>query len=168
VITDHYPAEAYAMPQTLIGRHVGAAMAEPLLYRDQLIGVLVINREGQGQGFMPHEQGLLRLLTAQSAIAIENARLYASAEERATELDTLREIGQVITAQLDLSAVLDAVAVGAMRLLGSQHAQIILWDEKRERLRFGAAVGTEAQRVRMEEFEVDRGCGRATRMSSPP
>ncbi|HWU41575.1 MAG TPA: GAF domain-containing protein, partial [Candidatus Acidoferrum sp.] len=100
---------------------------------------------------------LLVTLCTQAAGAIENARLFRSAERRASELATLREIQQAISARLELPARLEAVAAGAMRLLGSQHTQIILYDEQNQQLRFGAAIGPEAERVRLQTLELGRG-----------
>ena len=74
-----------------------------------------------------------------------------------TELSTLREIGQAITSRLELPAVLEAVVAGAMQLLGNQHTQIVLWDEEIRRLRYGAALGPEAERVRAQSSSLARG-----------
>jgi signal transduction histidine kinase len=53
--------------------------------------------------------------------------------------------------------VLEAVVAGALRLLNTQHVQIILRDETTGQLQFGAAVGPEAERVRRQTFELGRG-----------
>ncbi|MBI4737477.1 MAG: GAF domain-containing protein [candidate division NC10 bacterium] len=129
---------------------------------------LPLTREGRSLGvlgvlgrfyrlFTDSEMDLLASLGTQATIAIENARLFAATAQQATELSTLREIGQAIAARLELSAVLEAVVAGAIRLLGSQHAQILLWDEATQRLRYGAAVGPEAALVRVQDFELGRG-----------
>jgi signal transduction histidine kinase/CheY-like chemotaxis protein len=57
-----------------------AILAEPLVYRDRLLGVITINNEGTGRVFGTPERDLLTLFAAQAAIAIENARLYEAAE----------------------------------------------------------------------------------------
>jgi hypothetical protein len=81
-------------------------------------------------------------LGTEAGIAIENARLFRAAAQRADELAALREVGQAIARRLELPDVLDAIATGAMRLLGSQHSQILLWDEGPVS-RYGSAVGSE-------------------------
>ncbi|MBI4735770.1 MAG: GAF domain-containing protein, partial [candidate division NC10 bacterium] len=71
-------------------------------------------------------------------------------------------------ARLELPAVLEGVVAGALRLLSSQHAQILLWDEVTQTLRYGAAVGPEADRVRVQVFELDRGTnGRVAQTRQP-
>jgi signal transduction histidine kinase len=64
-------------------------MAEPLLYHDQLLGVLVADNQETGRPFSLEDQQILRLLAAQAAIAIENARLY---EQVADQRDQLRAL----------------------------------------------------------------------------
>jgi signal transduction histidine kinase/putative methionine-R-sulfoxide reductase with GAF domain len=128
----------------------------PIKSRGEVVGVLTFNTL-EPQQYSPEELAYLAAFADQAAIALENARLYGASEQRATELDTLREIDQAITARLELSAVLEAVVAGAMRFLGNPFAQIILWDEATQGLRFGAALGPESERVRSQLFEMGRG-----------
>ncbi|HEX7513655.1 MAG TPA: GAF domain-containing protein, partial [Candidatus Methylomirabilis sp.] len=82
---------------------------------------------------------------------------FLNTAERAAELSALREVGQAITGRLELPDVLEAVAAGAMRLLGSQFTQILLWDEVAQQLKYGAAMGPEVERVREQLFAESRG-----------
>jgi hypothetical protein len=137
-----------------------AAAAVRLHRQAEEIGTLSVYRaaEGAGRGaFEAFEVEILARLAASASVAVENARYFSSLAQRAQELEALREIGQAIASRLELSAVLEAVAAGAMRLLGSQHTQIMLWDEPTEALRYGAALGTEAERVRHQTFQEGRG-----------
>ncbi len=138
------------------GEGLKSCIMLPLIHGERVKGILTIYTRAMRE-FGDDEVSLLRSFAAQAAIALENARLYAASEGRAQELGALREIGQAITARLELPAVLGAVVAGAMQLLGTQHAQIILWDEASQRLRYGAAVGPEAERVRTQSFELGRG-----------
>ncbi len=168
ILVNDYRTSKYVLPLLLERTGITAAMGEPLLYRDRLVGVITINHERTGRPFTQPDRQILALFAAQAAIAIENARLFAAAEGRTEELSTLREIDQAITARLDLPAVLEAVVAGAMRFLGTQHVQITLWDEATQRLRFGAAVGTEAERVRYQSFELGRGANGTVALSRQP
>jgi PAS domain S-box-containing protein len=80
-IVNDYRTWAGARPDTLAHTPITASLAEPLLYRESLVGVLnVVLVDGQG-AFTDGDQRLLRLFAAQAAIAIENARLYAAAQQ---------------------------------------------------------------------------------------
>jgi signal transduction histidine kinase len=140
----------------------------PLIVREKTIGAISLGYVGQARTFTDEQIGVLRSFATQAAIAIEKARLFAAAEQRATELDTLLEIDQAITARLEMSAVLEAMVAGAMRLLGNPFAQLILWDEATQRLRFGAALGPEAERVRSQTFEMGRGINGTVALSRQP
>jgi GAF domain-containing protein len=143
------------------GRSV-SAVSVPLLQNQALIGTLCVfdripARAGEPAVFEDQDVNLLVTLATEAGIAIENARLFRAAAQRADELGALREVGQAIARRLELSDVLEAIAAGAMRLLGSQHSQILLWDEAAQCLRYGAAVGTEAARVKAQSFAGSRG-----------
>jgi signal transduction histidine kinase len=63
-------------------QEVHAWMAVPLLLRDQVIGMLVL-ASSQEQAFTERHATLALAIANQAAIAIENARLYAQAQELA-------------------------------------------------------------------------------------
>jgi signal transduction histidine kinase len=61
-------------------------LAVPLLREDRLLGGLVVNRKSPGS-FDPHVVDLLRSFATQSALAIQNARLYREIEEKSRQLE---------------------------------------------------------------------------------
>ncbi|MEI8192197.1 MAG: GAF domain-containing protein, partial [candidate division NC10 bacterium] len=156
LLVNDYNASPYTQPLVLGHTEITAMLAEPLLYRDKLLGVIRIAHQG-GRLFTEEDRRLLNLFAAQAAITIENARLFSAVERRAVELNILREVDHTIISRLELPVVLEAVVAGALRLLGNPFAQLILWDEATQRLRFGAALGPEAERVRAQTFELGRG-----------
>jgi PAS domain S-box-containing protein len=167
-IVNDYRTSPYAHPAFLERTDLTASVAEPLLHGDRLLGVITIANSGNARPFTEQNRATLALFAAQAAIAIENARLYVGAEKRAAEFTTLREVGQAITSRLELPAVLEAIVAGAMQLLGTQHTQITLWDEERQILRYGAALGTEAEKVRTQVFELGKGVNGTVALTRQP
>lgn len=157
LIVNDYRSWPHARPFILKHTNVTAVVAEPLLYRDRLLGVIAVDDQGTGRRFTEQDHELLRLFATQAAVAIENARLFAAAGQRAAQIKTLRDIGQAIAARLELPEVLEAVVSGAMELLGTQHAQIALWDEATRILRLGAVGGTHAAQVGKDEYALGEG-----------
>jgi hypothetical protein len=154
------------------GRPV-SAVSVPLLQHHALIGTICVFDKipaapGQPAAFEERDVNLLVTLGTEAGIAIENARLFRAASQRAEELTALREVGQAIAGRLELSEVLEAVAAGAMRLLGSQHSQILLWDEEDQCLRYGSAVGSEAERIKTQSFSQSRGVNAAVARARHP
>ena len=63
-----------------------ALLAVPLLRENQIIGALIFNRKAPGE-FSPDVIELVRTFAAQSALAIQNARLFQELEEKSRQLE---------------------------------------------------------------------------------
>ena len=61
-------------------------LAVPLLREDHLLGGLVVNRKSAGE-FAPEVIDLLKTFATQSALAIQNARLFREIEEKSRQLE---------------------------------------------------------------------------------
>jgi two-component system NtrC family sensor kinase len=68
-----------------------ALLSAPLKTRDKVIGVLSVDNKTSDKSFTDSDLYLLSALADYAAVAIENARLYEEAEERAQELRTAYE-----------------------------------------------------------------------------
>ena len=139
-----------------------SAISAPLLQHHALVGTFCLFERfpiapDESAAFDERDVALLATLATEASIAIENARLFRKATGQTAELNTLREVGQAITGRLELSSVLEAIVAGAMRLLGSQFTQILLWDEGTQQLRYGAAMGPEEARVKAHSYADSRG-----------
>ena len=71
----------------LLGLGHRALLAVPLLREDHLLGGLIVNRKSAGE-FAPHTIQLLQTFASQSALAIQNARLFREIEAKSRELET--------------------------------------------------------------------------------
>jgi PAS domain S-box-containing protein len=122
-----YAASPYASLALLEHAPVTAALSEPLVYQDRLLGVVILYHVELGRTFADQHQDLLALLAAQAAIAIENARLFADgrrsyhelqrAQEQLIQTEKLRALGQMSAGMAhDLNNVLAAV-LGQVELL---------------------------------------------------
>ena len=91
VMINDYRVSPRAIPEVVERSHLAAVVAEPILYQDRLIGVLVLGRERE-EPFGAGDAGLLRLFADQAAVAIENARLFeeAARSEAQGRLDRLK------------------------------------------------------------------------------
>src|SRR5262249_6598360 len=72
--------------ETLIAAGVRAGLAVPMLREDHLIGCLAVTRNAPGD-FPKETMELLRTFASQSALAIQNARLFREIEEKSRQLE---------------------------------------------------------------------------------
>ncbi len=157
LMLNDYRTSTYAHPLFLEHTGITAVLAEPLLYHDRLLGAITVDNQGVGRHFSEQDRNTLSLFATQAAIAIENARLLDATERAAREARSLYEIAHSLTTSLDPSEVLHLISVKTTELLGTPHAQVVLWDEEAHSLRLGAAYGSEAEQVRTQEFRLGEG-----------
>jgi signal transduction histidine kinase len=72
--------------EVLIGAGYRALLSVPLLREDQIIGSLSLNRKAPGE-FPPEVIDVLKTFATQSALAIQNARLFREIEEKSHRLE---------------------------------------------------------------------------------
>ncbi len=122
-----------------------AVLSVPLLVRDHALGALVLYRTEVGP-FTPETIELAQVFAAQAAHAIENARLYRRAEDRATKLHALSALTQLIVSATTSGEVSRAVAEAAVQLLGARVARVWVDVPERGALRIEAAHGIDADK----------------------
>jgi signal transduction histidine kinase/ActR/RegA family two-component response regulator len=150
-----YPASPYLLPTFRAHNPPSEILAEPLLYRERLLGVLATDDQGRGAGFTPDDQEILRLFASQAAIAIENARLYEAARielagrrrteevlrRRSEQLEAVRSVSVEIARELDLHRLVTLIIQRAVDLLGAEHGVVWLWEEAAQSLSAHAWIG---------------------------
>jgi len=106
----------------------------PLKTKDAVIGVLNIESD-QLNAFDESDVMVLQSLANQAAVAIENAQLLAAERQRADELEALRTTLTDITAELELSALLQVIVERAAGLLDATGGELGLYDEASQEIR---------------------------------
>ncbi len=114
------------------GQHLGAVAAIPLIWREEIIGVLTVSREMEQPPFSDDDLRLLTLFGQQAAAAIATARARQAAEHRARQLAIVNEIGQALAGTLDLPAIYRIARDGVRRLVDAPVFGISLFDAERQ------------------------------------
>ena len=109
----------YAYPTFVEQYGPAATMAEPLLYRDRLIGVLIVTHDEPGRFFLMPDREPLAVLAAQATIALENARLFQEIIQRQARLAAILDINKRIATNEDMASLLAQIAEEAARLIGA-------------------------------------------------
>jgi signal transduction histidine kinase len=88
----------------------------PVLLRGVAYGNLYLTEKAGGSPFSEEDQEIVQLLAGQAAVAIENARLYESATRWGEQLQSLTDVGNALSTEIELPKLLDLV-VGRLREL---------------------------------------------------
>ena len=92
----------------------------PILLRGTAFGNLYLTEKEGGGEFTDEDEEIVRLLAAQAAVAIENARLYESARQWSRQLESLNEVSEALVTEAELSQLLDLAASRLRELLGAR------------------------------------------------
>src|SRR5271167_3662202 len=107
---------------------VRSELAVPLIVRGRVIGVMDIESR-QPDYFTPGQQTILTLVASRIGTAVENARLFESAQKQAETLLLLNEVAREASATLQVEEVLRRAAELTKRLIDYQIFSILLYDE---------------------------------------
>ncbi|MBI2458221.1 MAG: GAF domain-containing protein, partial [candidate division NC10 bacterium] len=141
MVVNDYRNSPYAQAITLEHSQISTVLGEPLLSRDALVGVIVVDKEGDGAAFTAKDRETLALFAAQAAIAIENARLHTDVVGRGQELEALLRATRSVMSGLDLQHILQRIVAEASQMAGTQHVSVMLVDKAAQVLRVAALAG---------------------------
>lgn len=111
-----------------------SSIAAPLRIGDQAVGVLNLSHHTPGR--YGHEaQAMVTTFASYAAVAIENARLYDSAQEQAYASAALLQIAQAVVSLSELDDILATIVRVLPILVGVERAAVYLWDAESELLR---------------------------------
>ena len=90
--------------------------------------------EEQGRTFSTDEQLLIRQVTDQLSLALENARLFQETQQRAQELTIVNKVVSSVSSSLDLQSTLQGIADNLVVLLSAHNVGIALINAKKTHL----------------------------------
>jgi signal transduction histidine kinase len=126
LLIDDYPTSAYALPE-FVAIGLRSAITQPLLIRDQVLGVIAMNRLGdKAHAFSGDDVERLKSFAAQAAIALENARLFAENRRQVETLSVLHELSRAVTGQLERTALVEAIGREVSRVPSVKEIFIVL------------------------------------------
>jgi signal transduction histidine kinase len=122
IIVNDYVASPLAHPVLVKRTLCAAIVAEPLLYRGRLLGVITAYDATPRRAFTEDDRAVLALFAGQAAIAIENARLFEESTRRGRRLSAILDVTKRLARGLDLPDLLTSIAEEAMRLFEVDNA----------------------------------------------
>ncbi|MBL7163015.1 MAG: GAF domain-containing protein [Anaerolineales bacterium] len=117
----------------------------PLLFGDQLIGMIALDK--QEPGFYTEEDARLVLaFAAQSAIAIENARLFEETQLHLSEISLLLNLSSSLRIHLRKDEMLSAILKNTQNGLNAEGVAILNYDPDSGEIKTQAAIN-KAERI---------------------
>jgi signal transduction histidine kinase/DNA-binding response OmpR family regulator len=148
-VLDIAPPDAYQSGLRPLLTQFGyrALLAVPLVCDDRLVGGLVISRKTPG-AFAADIVELMTTFATQSALAIQNARLYGETTRREQEATKLYEITSQLASNLDVDRVVDLITSKTIDLLGCDASGLYTYDEARGGLTFHRGIHLDPELTR--------------------
>ena len=140
-----------------IGQLAKSYLGVPIMAGDDAIGVLSSQSTTQEGRYGESDVRLLSTIAANVGVAIQNARLYQEAHRRGDEMAALAEVGQEISATLDVQAVLDRIGERVRGLLGADSVALYLARPDSEIFRPILGQGQIAEAILSHEIQAGKG-----------
>lgn len=129
VLANDVSQDARYRPSPFPPANTQSELAVPFLYGNTVVGLLDVQSDRPG-AFNEDDLSLFETLADNIAAAIHNADLYRSEQWRRQVADSLREVAGLISANVGVDQVLDAILSELERNLPSDVAAIWLLDEE--------------------------------------
>ncbi len=130
-----------------LGELAHSWLGVPLIAADRIVGVMAIQSYDEENLYDEDDLALFTTIAAQVAIAIENQRLLEETRHRAQELEVINEVGRVITAELDVDAVLRQIVDTTKLRFDQYFVGIALLEGSRLVFQDGSTVGNSDVRL---------------------
>lgn len=113
--------------------YIRSWVGAPIIAHGEVIGFFSLKKT-QPDFYRPEHAEMLMIFASHAGIALQNARLFAEAQRRALEAETLREATAAVTAALDLDQVLDLIIANLRRVIPYDSCAVFLLEKGYVRL----------------------------------
>ncbi|MEW6181480.1 MAG: GAF domain-containing protein [Chloroflexota bacterium] len=137
-------------------KHYHSLLKTPLFIRGQIFGAITFHF-ARPRKFSDEDIQLARMLSDQTALAIENARLFELAERRHRVAESLREILSLLNTDRPLDEILHAIVSQAQQLLGAKAVAIHRLDAEKKLLIPEASLGLSSEYVSTIHLPLGQG-----------
>jgi signal transduction histidine kinase len=128
----------------------------PIVLRGSAFGNLYLTEKADGAEFTERDEEIVRLLAAQAAVAIENARLYEASRQWSRQLESLNEISELLVAETDVPKLFRLAADRLRELVAARAVLIELPSVDGQSLVVEAASGENAEALLGLKLDIER------------
>jgi len=125
-------------------------LSVPLIYNDEVIGVINIANKRSKSEFNEYDLKLLTTFASQAATAINNASIVHQLRRRVAELSALQDIGDAMSRAGSVENLQEIIFCGIRNLMPVEMALWFRWDERVRKLIFTGGAGNQRLDLRLE------------------
>ncbi len=133
---------------------MSAFLGVPIMLRGAAFGNLYLTEKAEGEEFSDQDEEIVRLLAAQAAVAIENARLYEASRLWARQLESLGEVSEALVGEPDVGQLFELAAERLRELIDAKSVLIGLPTQDGSAITIEAASGEGAAELHGLKLEV--------------
>lgn len=108
---------------------MGAELFIPIKVQSKLVGIFTLGPKRSEQPYRSEEIITLSTVANQTAVAIENARLFTEEQSRRKEINTLYDLSNQLVATNDLDTVLRSVTQHAVESVQTTYSRILIRED---------------------------------------
>ncbi len=120
----------------VLGEPAKSWLGVPLIAKEKVVGVMAVQSYEQENLYDEHALALFSTIAAQTAIAVDNARLFQEWREQVTDLSILNEVAQVILSAESKGEILKAIHRQVGRVMDTTNFYVALYDEEAQAVNF--------------------------------
>ncbi len=108
---------------------IGTDLLIPVKVKGELVGIFTAGPKLSGDTYSEDDQLTLTTLANQTAVEIENARLYSAEQSRREDLDSLYNLAQQLVVTDEVATVMDSSVHNIIKSAHVTFARILMFDE---------------------------------------
>ena len=137
LITENLEAESERYGSRVVAGEIAkSVLFVPLIAGGRPAGVISLQNIDREHAFDEDDQRLLTTVAGSLSVALENARLVSETRQRVSELGTVNSVGQALSSQLDLDALIELVGDQVRETFDADIAYVALHDEAAGKIEF--------------------------------
>ena len=112
----------------------------PVIVGNKCLGGLGVFTYNSDRVLDPRDLALVEIVGRQTGVAIQNARLFESAQRRAVEAETLRQAASAVNSALEIDAVLDKILEQLENVISNDSSSVFLIEDDHVRMKAGRGL----------------------------
>ncbi|MBI5375032.1 MAG: GAF domain-containing protein [Candidatus Schekmanbacteria bacterium] len=128
----------------ITGLDVKNVIGAPIIYQDEVFGVITADSKRDGSNFTENELKLLSILANLAAIDIQSSNTHRKMKQKNERLTALCEISKAMTSTLELQKLLDLIVDKAIALTNGTSGSIMLIEEGSDILQIMSSRGLQS------------------------